>query len=164
MHFSLPRINNCCAATAPIRPATAQNAALQPATTAARKATSAANAAPLRRRNHVIAAVKSATSRASAPIPLEELRPEAWAAGIPVVVEEAVRSATSAEKWAISLATAMRAVQEATEEVAMVEVAMAVGMELVAHSRLVTPAADTDTCHETAPRDKSVTTAEKSAI
>ncbi|KAL8791191.1 MAG: hypothetical protein Q9213_000148 [Squamulea squamosa] len=146
------------AGTAPIRPATAQSAALQPATTAARKVTSAANAAPLKRRNHVIAAVKSVTSRASAPTQLEELRPEAWAAGILVVVEEAVRSATNAEKWAISLATAMRVALEATEEADMVEVATAVDMEPVAHSRLVTLAADTDTCLGTALRDKNATT------
>ncbi|KAL8912188.1 MAG: hypothetical protein Q9171_002750 [Xanthocarpia ochracea] len=158
------------AATAPIKPATAQSVARRPATTAARKVTSVVNAAPLRRKNHAIAVEKSVISHASAPIPLEELLPEAWAADILVVdiraVEAvAVRSATNAEKLATSLATALKVALEATEGVDMVvEVGMAGGMALVAHSRLATPAADTDTCLVTAPKDRNATTAERLAI
>ncbi len=72
------------------------------------------NAAPLRKKNHAIAAVKSVISHASAPILLEELLPEAWAADILVVDIRAVeaaaaaRSATNAEKLATSLATALK--------------------------------------------------------
>ncbi|KAL8861049.1 MAG: hypothetical protein Q9178_002562 [Gyalolechia marmorata] len=158
------------AATAPIKPATAQSAARQPATTAARKVTSAVNAALLRRKNHAIAVVKSVISLASAPIPLEELLPEAWAADtlvvdIRAVEEAAARSATNAEKLATSLATALKVALEATEAVDMVvEVAMAGAMALVAHSRLATRAADTDTCLVIAPKDRNATTAERLAI
>lgn len=139
---------------------TAQSAAPQPATTAARKVTSAVNAAPLKRKNHVIAAVKSAISRASVPLPLEELRPEVWVADIPAAEEEAAaRSATSAEKSAILLATAPKVVLEATRVADTVEAEdMAVATGLDAHSRPATPAADTDTCLVIAPRDRNVTT------
>ena len=123
------------------------------------------NAAPLRRKNHATAVVKSVISHASAPTLLEELLPEAWAADILVVdiraVEEAAaaRSATNAEKLATLLATALKVALEATEVVDMVvEVAMAGGMALVAHNRLATRVADTDTCLVTAPKDRNATT------
>ncbi|KAL8669545.1 MAG: hypothetical protein Q9168_005864 [Polycauliona sp. 1 TL-2023] len=155
------------------KPATAPSAAPRPATTAARKVTSAANAAPRKRRNHVIAAVKSATSHASVPIlpepeEPEELLPEAWAADlVPAEEEEEAKSATNAAKSATSLATALKAVQAVTAvvpDMAEVLVAMAAGMEAVAHSRLATLAADMDTCLAIAPKDRSATIAEKSAI
>ncbi|KAL8853346.1 MAG: hypothetical protein Q9221_001822 [Calogaya cf. arnoldii] len=165
MDYQAPGGRGCY--NSPIKPATAQSAAPQPATTVARKATLAANAAPLKRKSHVIAAVKSATSHASVQTPLEELHPEAWAADTPAVEEEVVaKSATNAEKSATSLATALKAVLEATEVADMAEVVvdMAVATELDAHSRLATPAAGTDTCLATAPRDRNATTAEKLAI
>ncbi|KAI4270778.1 MAG: hypothetical protein L6R38_007011 [Xanthoria sp. 2 TBL-2021] len=153
------------AATAPIKPVTAQSAAPQPATTATRKVTSAVNAAPLKRKNHVIAAVRSAISHASVLIPLEELRLEVWGADIPPAEEAAARSATSAEKSAILLVTAPKVVLEATRVVDTVEAedtAVATGLD--AHSRPATPAADSDTCLVIAPRDRNATTAAKLAI
>ncbi|KAL8726636.1 MAG: hypothetical protein Q9166_006595 [cf. Caloplaca sp. 2 TL-2023] len=148
------------------KPAIAQSAAPQPATTAAKKVTSAANVAHLKRRNHVIAAVKLDTSLVTAPILLEVPLPEVW--DTLAVAEEEDRSATNAVKSATSLATALMVVLEATAGVHIVEVATevdtAVDMELVAHSKLATPVADTDTCLGTAPKDRNATTVEKLAI
>ncbi|KAL8996652.1 MAG: hypothetical protein Q9169_003876 [Polycauliona sp. 2 TL-2023] len=159
------------AATAPIRPATAQSAAPQHATTAARKVTSAANAAPPKKKNHVIAAVKWATSHANVPIPPEELRPEAWVAdSVPgEEVEEEARNATNAARSVTSLAIALKVVLEATEvevlDMAEVPVGtVEVGMELGARSRLAILAAGMDTCLATAPRDRNATIVEKWAI
>lgn len=137
-----------------------QSAAPQPATTAVRKATSAANAAPPKRINHAIAAVKSGTSRASVLIPPEEHLPEAWAAAIPVAEEvAAARSATNAEKSATLLVTAPKVVPEATRVVDTLEAeGMAAATGLDAHNKPATPAADTDTCLVIAPRDRNATT------
>ena len=121
---------------------------------------SAANAALHKRISHVIAVVKSVTSRASAPILPEELHPQAWAAAIPAAEEvAAAKSATNAEKLAILLVTAPKVVLEATRVVDTLEVeGMGAATGLDAHSRPATPAADTDTCLVIAPRGRNATT------
>lgn len=115
------------------------------------------SAARLRRRSHVTAAVRPAISRAIAPTPLEAAL-EVWGADTLVVPAAEARNATSAERSAISLATVLKVVLEATEVVDTAEVAMGGDTEAVAHNRLATLAAATGTCLATAPRVRNATT------
>lgn len=116
------------------------------------------SAARLKRRSHVTAAARLAISRAIAPIPLEEVLREVWAAATLAEAEAEVKSATSAAKSAISLATVPKVVLEATEVVGTAGAVMEVDTEEVAHSRLAIPVAATDTCLATAPKARNATT------
>jgi len=84
--------------------------------------------------------------------------------------EDQARSVTSAEKSVTSPASAPRTAAVAMVEgrVDMVAAAMAAALAVTevvdSARRLATPAVVTDTCRATAPRARSATTAERSAI
>lgn len=109
------------------------------------------NATRLRKRSHATAAVKRVISLASA-------NPQAVAGtlAVDIVAEEAVKSATSAAKWATLHATAPRVADTAVVDTEGVtepmEAAVAEG------ARPVTLAEVTGTCRATAHKGKNATT------
>lgn len=82
---------------------------------------------------------------------------------------EEARNATSAEKSVTSPASVPRTaavamVEDRVDMVAVVMAAVLAVMEVDSARRPATPVVATDTCHATALRAKSATTAERSAI
>ncbi|KAL8807070.1 MAG: hypothetical protein Q9182_000903 [Xanthomendoza sp. 2 TL-2023] len=86
------------AATVPIKLATAQSAVHPPATIAAKKVTSAVNAAHLKRRSRATVAAKPAIFHVNVVILPEELPQEAWAAAAGTLAALEAKNATNVEK------------------------------------------------------------------
>ncbi len=130
-----------------------------PATTAAKRVTSAVNAMHHRKRSPVIAVVRPAISLANA-LPLVE-QEEVWEADTLLEEEVAVaRNATSVARLATSLAIAMRVVptvEEDTAEGVPTEEVTAQVQVVAKEARRATLAEGTATCRATALKGKSAT-------
>jgi len=146
------------AATPLIKLAIAQSVAHLPATTAAKRVTSAVSAMHHRKRSPVIAVVRPAISLVNAP-PLVE-QEEVWEAD---TLEEEVavaRNATSVARLATSLAIATRVVPTVEEDMAEgvpTEEVTAQVQVVAKEARRATLAEGTATCRATALKGKSAT-------